>query len=602
MTVAPGLLAQEAPPTPNTSIDKLAVDPQWLRLLHYDASDKGGTFLTSDFYLSPWGRDQPDAELRATIQAMEIPVTDNSHPRCRFPARYSWLAKQLRRPAWRAIPPACHQLRKWLRENPLRSVSLLMVSGYMGNPASMFGHSILKINTTTEEHDLFSTTINYGALVPPKESIIVYIFRGLFGGYQAGYSDRYFYTQDVVYTNTEARDIWEYELNLSPEQATFLQLHLWEIIGKKKQYFFLTRNCAYELGRVIDVVTDRPLTRSARIWYTPSELFDRLHDIDQEARTSQRESLIKQLSYHPSAERLLIHDYENLGPALKSRAQRFLNRPGIDQIDIALADLAAADQQTLLDFLFSYQHFVFTKEQPEPSPETLSLKHALLVKRLALPPSPEFDDQPSYRPSPSEGQKPSIIGLGVTTRKGSSAAPIMKLTAFSQEPTGQNALNGGELTVFDLRLDLSGDGTLINRVDYLRIFHHALSPLPMASPWSWRLLLRSARNPADQYDHQLYLGMGRSKRVGKTLLYGLLTPSIHSLSPTLRLRPETGIIVSLRDKLRAHLNVGLENSETGWQGSALGTLQYSFSREWSLQLEYQKEAESFWQLSMRSHW
>ena len=602
--LAPALLAQETlvTVTPRASIDELAADPQWLRLLHHDISENEGTFLAQEFYLSPQGRDRPRAELRATLQAMEMPVTDDTHPRCRFPARYLWLGKQLGQPAWQAIPAACRQLRKWLAENPLRSISLLLVSGYMGNPASLFGHSLLKLDTDTEEHDLFSTTINYGALVPPKEPVIVYIFRGLLGGYQAGYSDRYFYTQDVVYSHTEARDIWEYELDLSPEQVRFLQLHLWEIIGRKKQYFFLTRNCAYELGRVIDVVLQRPLTRSARVWYTPSELFDRLHDIDQAAKTRQGKSIIRQLRYHPSAERLLIRDYENLDSALKSRARRFLKQPESSQIDAVLAGLSAAEQQLLLDFLFSYQHFIFIKEQPQPSPETLSLKHALLLKRLTLPPSVATNAQPLYRPSPSEGQKPSIIGLGIVAKKNRGSVPLLKLTAFSQEPTGQNALDGGELTVLDLRFGLPENGMLIEQIDYFRILHHALSSLPMASPWSWRLLLRSARNPGEGYDHQFYLGMGRSAKTGKALFYSLLTPSLHSLAPIFRLRPEAGLILPLGDNLRAHLNLGLENSTTGWQVIALGVLQHSLSRNLSLQLEYQKEKQSSWLLSMRSHW
>ncbi len=604
VTLAPTLLAQETLVTftPRASIDELAADPQWLRLLHHDASENEGTFLSQEFYLSPQGRDRPGAELRATLQAMEIPVTDDTHPRCRFPARYHWLGKQLGHPAWQTIPAACRRLRKWLAEKPLRSISLLMVSGYMGNPASLFGHSLLKLNTDTEEHDLFSTTINYGALVPPKEPVIIYILRGLLGGYQAGYSDRYFYTQDVVYTHTEARDIWEYQLDLSPEHTRFLQLHLWEIIGNKKQYFFLTRNCAYELGRVIDIVLDRPLTRPARVWYTPSELFDRLHDIDEEARVQQKKTIIRQLRYHPSAERLLIRDYENLDPALKSRARRFLKQPESSQIDAVLAGLPTAKQQVLLDFLFSYQHFILTREQPQPSPETLSLKHTLLLKRLTLPPSVAADVQPLYRPSPSEGQKPSIIGLGIMAKKSRGSVPLLKLTAFSQEPTGQNALDGGELTVFDLRFGLPENGMPIRQVDYLRILHHALSPLPMAPSWSWRLLLRSVRESGKGYDHQFYLGMGRSAKKGEALFYALLTPSLHSLAPIFRLRPEAGLILPLRDNLRTHLNLGLENSTTGWQVMALGVLQYSFSRNLSLQLVYQKERQSSWLLSIRSHW
>lgn len=594
------VIAALAPP--DISIEQLANHPQWLHLLHYDTTAQQGTFLTEGFYLDPQGQHNPEAELKTTLRASNTPVTDESHPRCRFPARYTWLADHLHQPQWKTIPPACQNLQQWLNKNPLRSISMLMVSGYMGNPASMFGHSILKLNAANDSHDLFSTSINYGALVPPKEPIIVYIFKGLFGGYQAGYSDRYFYTQDVVYTNTEARDIWEYELNLSPDQLNLLQRHIWEIIGKKKQYFFLTRNCAYELARVVDVIMDPPLAQPAHAWYAPVELFDRLHDLDQSAQIDKHPSLIKQPRYHPSAERALIHHYENLDGELKFRAEQFLKKPEIAQIDATLSRLEADKQQALLDFLFSYQHFVFTKEQPQPSAKTLSIKHALQIKRLSLPPSSRTDSQPPYRPSPSEGQKPSIIGVGVMAQEDGKLQPTLNLAAFAQEPTGRNTLDGGELTVLDLRLNLSADTPLVDRLDYLRIFHHALSPLPMASPWSWRLQLRSAREPDGKYDHQFYLGAGRSKRLRQTLLYILLTPSLHSQAPVIRLRPEAGLLLPLQGKLRTRFSLGMENTTDDWQTTALGTIQYNLSRKLSIQLEYQKETVSSWQLALRTHW
>ncbi len=602
--ILPCLPNQAMSVSTNIALEELAQHPQWLRLLHYDTGRRQGTFLSKHFYLSSQGKNDPAAELRSTLHAIEIPVTDESHPRCRYPARYNWLARKLHQPAWQTIPKACKRLRRWLSENPVHSISLLLVSGYLGNPASMFGHALLKLNTTGDERDLFDTTINYGALVPPKEPVLTYIFKGLFGGYQAGYSDRYFYVQDIVYTNTEARDIWEYELNLDPEQRRLLQLHIWEIIGKKKRYFFLTRNCAYELGKVMDVIMDPPLSQTAYLWYTPTELFDRIHDINRSFRENGRPPLIKRIRFHPSAERRLIHHYENLNEKLKIKAGKFLNQPDIKQVDISLSGLSLDEKQALLDFLFSYQHFIFTKEQPQPSAQTLSLKKALLIERLSLPPSQPPGEKVAYIPSPSEEQKSSIIGVGVNTRKGHNPAPSMNLIAFAQEPTGRNTLDGGELTVLDLRLNLSPDMPTIDRVDYLRISHHALSNLPIASPWSWKVRLRSSfMETSGKYDHQLYFGAGRSKKMGQSLLYGMLTTSLHTLSPTARIRPEAGIVIPLHRNLRIQLKAGMENhADKEWITTTAGTFQYNPSRTHSLQLEYHNEVVPSWQLMLRTHW
>ena len=121
------------------SLQKLAHHPQWLRLLHYEHQQS--TFISEHFFLSPNGKTDPYAELSATLQAATYDIENDQHPRCRFPARYLWLSKQPNKPELAQIPKACHLLNAWLAENPLTQIDLILVSGYMGNPASLFGHT-----------------------------------------------------------------------------------------------------------------------------------------------------------------------------------------------------------------------------------------------------------------------------------------------------------------------------------------------------------------------------------------------------------------------------------------------------------------------------
>jgi len=593
-------LAAESQLSPS-QIESIAGQSQWLRLLHYDEGSGRGTFVSHDFYLSPRGRADAHAELAATLQALQRPVRDARHPRCRFPARYYFLARVLGRPDLEEIPPACHRLRRWLQQDRIHSVSLLLVSGYMGNPASLFGHSLIRLDTAGERNGLFDTTINYGALVPPQEHVVAYIAKGLFGGYQAGYSDQFFYTQDMVYTHTEARDIWEYELHLDTPQLELLQRHLWEIVGKKKRYFFLSRNCAYELGRSLEVVLDEPLMGSARLWYTPVELFNDLIDLDDRRRRRGKRGVIAAVRYHPSAERRLIHHYRTLDAPLRQRADDFLAHPSVAHAKTALTGLAAVERRRLLDFLLSYQYFRYLGELPEVSATTRELKHTLLLERLRLPPSEKATAPPS-RPSPTAASGPLSLGAGIVQYEGDDLRPLWTMTAFSREPSGRNALEGGELTVFDLHLSLRSERPVIQQLDYLRILHHARSPLPGGTKWSWRIQLRSLMERDGGYDHQFYFSAGKSQQVGRAMLYAFLTPSLHSGAPRFRLRPEVGMLYRWTDALRSHVRLGLENGprDVGWVGSA--ALQYVFSRSWSLKVDYQREPEALWRVALRHHW
>lgn len=213
------------------SLQKLAHHPQWLRLLHYEHQQS--TFISEHFFLSPNGKTDPYAELSATLQAATYDIENDQHPRCRFPARYLWLSKQPNKPELAQIPKACHLLNAWLAENPLTQIDLILVSGYMGNPASLFGHTLLKL-PNTQKQDLFSSTINYGAQVPPDENIFRYIFKGIFGGYTAQFTDSYYYNADLMYGHTEQRDSWTFTLKLTPTQRTLLQYHLWEVLHQQK--------------------------------------------------------------------------------------------------------------------------------------------------------------------------------------------------------------------------------------------------------------------------------------------------------------------------------------------------------------------------------
>ena len=227
-----------------SKLNQLSKNPTWLKLIHY--KNKKNEIISNTFYLS---KDKnPKEELISTLNAyknFDNYNKNNNHPQCKFPARYYWLSQQLDLKRYNTIEPFCQNLKKWKALNNTTSISIILVSGYLGNPASTFGHSFIKLNSKENlDSDLFDLSINYGALVPDNEPIIKYIFKGIFGGYESGFSDKYFYTQDLIYSHNEFRDMWEYKLNLNKYQKKLILFHLWEIIAKKFNYYFLDKNCA----------------------------------------------------------------------------------------------------------------------------------------------------------------------------------------------------------------------------------------------------------------------------------------------------------------------------------------------------------------------
>ena len=224
---------------------RLYNDPTWLRLLHFRLTPHITTHsdvITPEFFLTHKNTQDitPKTELYATLQAFYQPITENedpnAHPQCLFPARFYWLKQKLPLPQENLPNVQCPRLQQWAKFSSLDSVSLIMVSGYFGNPASTFGHLMVKLNNSeykASSGDLLDQSINYGAKVPENEATPVYIMKGIFGGYLSSFSDKKFYTQDLAYSKHEFRDMWEYELNLNDKQNHLLVYHLWEMLGKQ---------------------------------------------------------------------------------------------------------------------------------------------------------------------------------------------------------------------------------------------------------------------------------------------------------------------------------------------------------------------------------
>jgi len=212
--------------------------------------------------------------------------------------------------------------------------------------------------------------------VPEDENVFLYMYRGLFGEYQANISGKYFYSDDLVYSSTEFRDIWEYELRLTEQQLLFFQLHIWEILGHQFQYYFLHRNCGYELSRMLEVVIDDDLVNSADFYFLPIETFYSLSEISPE------KSLLGDVIYHPSEQKVVHEHYQRLTDREKQTIEEIMEK---DLLNIALLEsLEESRQIEIIDFLLEYHNYLLTREPNNKVYE--ESKKKLLVKRFGLMP------------------------------------------------------------------------------------------------------------------------------------------------------------------------------------------------------------------------
>jgi hypothetical protein len=143
----------------------------WHLLLHYHENIGGGYTSQADgpkFFLAPNGKTDPRAELEATIRKLftDEPVGLSRQPaQCAFVARYHWLKAILSIDDHRLPPVPCERFTAWLDALNPYSVTLVFPSAFMNSPASMFGHTLLRIDQKgqTEQTRILAYTINYAA-------------------------------------------------------------------------------------------------------------------------------------------------------------------------------------------------------------------------------------------------------------------------------------------------------------------------------------------------------------------------------------------------------------------------------------------------------
>ncbi len=554
---------------PPAQAEQLARHPIWLKLLHFE--DNHSEVLSNDFFLSAEGRQDSEAELLATLDAYSEPwPADNgdAHARCRFPARYLWLSSQIPLPDYTSQPSQCINLSKWSLPEQVQSISLFLVSGYLGNPASVFGHSLLKLNTDSvdDQTGMFDLTVNYGALVPENESALRYIIYGIAGGYQAGFSDRYFYTQDLMYSRTEFRDIWNYELLLSDEQQRLLIFHLWEILGKKFTYYFFDKNCSFRLAELLELILEEPLLEHAAVWYAPVETFHRLEEIDRRREKSGKRGLIQSVRFIPSAERTLSYRFGQLEEDERKAVRdtvRAMMHEGTDSLQKSLIQVDAERQPMVLDTLLAYFNYRLVEDSPSPDEKIQQEKKNLLLARLRLPSRTTPLEKTPERKSPAKGNPPLLTGLGIGYSQTQNIYLRLHLAPFSQESVGRNSLEGDELTVLDTVAGIGKEGFFVDRFDLLRIkkFKTDYVLTDEKSPWSWQVrtgMESVDKDGASEQDFFFLFGAGRARKFGNnTIAYALLDVSSHTEQPHARLSPHIGLLTEFAQaKARARIYAG----------------------------------------------
>ena len=476
--------------------------PYWLRLLKYRQpwESPGQWSLASDvstptFFFSENGKTDPVAEIEATLLAM-LTVDEenepNEHAQCRLIARYHWLMENI--PLLKKYAPRveCPLFEKWANLEHVDSISLLFASAYMDNPASIYGHILLKINSSGHRfgHELLHPTLNFGAIYSPNDSAFEYVFRGIFGGYAGRLSDERFYNFNHLYGETELRDLWEYELKLTEYQRNRVIYHIWEMLQLVEfDYYFFLDNCAYRLAEILDMAWEEPkLIPDFAIWIIPSRVFYTLAEIQENG-----ESIIASTKLIPSRQRRLQARLSQLSPEQVKWASQIIHQISVLDTD-EFMQLDPQHRAKILDVLIDYFRYQTIENEKEFSEEE---RQKILIARSQLPIVEEPNFSLNASP-PTDGSPPARFRLGAGVQ-GESAQEYVEVGwrntyhDFLGDPTGH--LPNTELVTLDGRLRISEDQIHLQQLDLLSLRALNISDTKLSALFSWSWEARASFEP-----------------------------------------------------------------------------------------------------------
>lgn len=392
-------------------LSALAQDDAWLKLLFFTKKAFGrqqSLFDSPGFFLSPSGRSSPRAEMEAVFTGMfaQPPNDPEEHVLCRFPARTDFIINRLGINRALLPRPACREKDLWIKKYNIDGVAMVFSSYFTDNPASMFGHTFLKlkVNPTMSvapgvtpaaksSTGLLDFAVNYAAR-SGNVGIFKYYWKGLLGQFPGRFAMEPFYVKIQEYNNHEQRDLWIYDLSFTPNDVNRLLDIMWEIGDNEINYHYFDDNCSALMLALLDAA--RPdlnlYNRLPHQWIIP---------VDTLRVVTETPELVTNVEYIPSTRTKFLARYGLLESDEKQLVGTLISRNKPESLSADLAEIESERHAVVLDTVIELIDFkediagaYLGDRLKELRRKALSLRAARPEKTVKLVVTPADEERP----------------------------------------------------------------------------------------------------------------------------------------------------------------------------------------------------------------
>lgn len=488
------LSVQAAVPADTARLQQLAEDAYWLALGHYEQQTFGRWRSHVDdagFFLAPEGSRSPLAELNATLAALYSRTEQaDQHAQCRFPARTRWLREQLALADLPAV--SCTEFDTWYTDINPHSVVLVFPDAYLNSPSSMFGHTLLRIDSADNQGSgtaLLSYALNFGAMIEGLDNSILYAWKGLAGGYPGQFALLPYREKISEYSRLENRDLWEYQLDLTPDETGRMIEHVWELRQVRFDYYFFDENCSYRLLELLDI---------ARPGLQLIDQFPLTTIPVDSVRAVRNAGLIEATHYRPSREKELLASTSLLAPAEVNLAQSLAADTRIlEQADFC--NLPAPRQALIQETAYRFVRYQATGLERDT--DSAGRSYRLLQAINQNPPPPLALPMPAL---PEQGHDSRTWQIAAGEQAGKYYAEYGLRMAYHDLNDNLTGFPlGAQIELGQLRVrQYQGNHWRLQQLGLVNI--RSLTPrTQLLKPWSWQVATGLERVPGADETQQL---------------------------------------------------------------------------------------------------
>lgn len=421
------------------------------------------------------------------------------------------------------------------------------------------------------ESKLMSYAINYAAHTEDTNGLL-FAYKGLFGGYYGFYSMLPYYEKLKEYRDSESRDVWEYDLNLSSDEVMAMVRHIWELQHINSWYYFFDENCSYHMLWLTEIARPSVRLRDHFFYYViPPDT----------VRAFEEEGLVTQTHFRPSKRTKLLAYETKLSPVAINTVKR-LSEGDMNSSDMLFGQerrfaLEAAAELVEYDYI-----------EGKISKDIYSSRYHLLLSQRAGLGNGEMLEIP-LKSNPDSAHRSARVSLSHEWGENHSPWLIGWRPAFhdlSEDDMGH--LSGAQIEFLNTVVAIEKERVTLEELTILSL----ASIVPVShffKPFSWRMKSGWDRDYGeDRLSFVTRVGAGAS--IGNESVFGYLLsePEIRfGFNTDIGLGFSAGAGIDWGNRMKTHVEAGhifyVDNSDRSrigishlWQWNPYGALSIGF--------------------------